>query len=49
MLDWDYGLLSEDERAALCALGMFAASFDLDGGVSAIVALDLPETDALDP
>lgn len=44
VLDWSYELLSDDERTALRALGIFSASFGLDGARAALTALGVPQS-----
>src|ERR1700674_4182418 len=44
VLDWSYGLLSEDEQRFFRALGIFAGGFTVEA--AAAVALDAATTDA---
>jgi predicted ATPase/DNA-binding winged helix-turn-helix (wHTH) protein len=50
MLDWSYDLLSEDEKAILCALSIFVGSFSLDKAQAVTCGLDsagLPVTNVV--
>jgi predicted ATPase/DNA-binding winged helix-turn-helix (wHTH) protein len=48
VLDWSYGLLTEDEQTVLRSLGIFAGGFTVEAAASVSMEPGVPHADAID-